>query len=89
MHSQQHHCTPSRAPARGWRRIPGHPDYTIRDDGLIASHKHGAPRILRPFLNQNGCKQVDLDGVRYGVNALLRRVFPPRFPSPSDLPRTQ
>ncbi len=69
-----------------WKRIPGHPSYAIRDDGLIASYKHGEPRILRPFVNKTGCGQVDLDGTRYSVSRLLRLVFQPHHPTPSDWP---
>ncbi len=70
-----------------WYPIPGHKDYRISRSGDILSLKFRRSRVLRPFSNQNGCKQVTLDNIRYGINALLRLVFPPCRPTPSDRPQ--
>lgn len=43
-----------------WRRIPGHPDYSVSDSGRVMSHKKGGLRLLSMPANYDGYKQVRL-----------------------------
>lgn len=60
-----------------WHPIPGHRHHFISRSGAVMSLKRSEPRLLRPFVNQTGTHQVDLDGVRYSIGVLLRLVFQP------------
>ena len=71
--------------AEEWREIAG-TDYSVSDQGRIASRKKGVWRVLRPRVNRGGYLQVTMcNGVgqkAYKVHTLVANAFIGQKPTP-------
>lgn len=67
--------------------IPGFPDYTIYEDGLIVSHKYEFDRIIAKTENKQGYITVGLHGPDGPKTRRLHRLLGQAFiPNPMKLP---
>ncbi len=61
-----------------WKRIQGHPDYEVSDQGRVRSFKKpGQPRLMRFRADRYGHLRLELDGVTRKVHQLVANAFIP------------
>ena len=57
------------------KRVEGHPDYGITDDGVVISYKRSKPHELKFMVNHKGYLAVDLDNVNTMVHRIVAKAF--------------
>lgn len=64
-----------------WKKIDGHPNYSVSNLGRIKNDKKN--KLIKPVDNGYGYVQVELNGIKYRVHRLVAKAF---IPNPKGLP---